>query len=57
MILRKLGVRREALNCWILDERSENKILNQERKIEETKGKSDDFCTCQRMVRNIYQMW
>ena len=43
--------------CWILDECSENRVLNQERKVEETKGKSDDFCTCWRMVRNIYQIW
>ena len=55
--LHRLTGRSEMSSCLILDERSENRVLNQERKMEETKGTSDDFCTRQRTVRNIYQKW
>ena len=40
--------------CWILDEYSEQRVLNQERKIEEARSKSDSFCTRQRTVRTNY---
>ena len=49
------GKHKCSAQCWNLDEYSKQRVLNQERKIEEARSKSDSFCTCQRTVRTNYQ--